>query len=138
MCITEEVCTQMGLHLCQMVRKQKSCLIYYSCWSHGKWVFYGLVCNLLRIITAWYFTSQTRNDIEAFAKEASWQKMTIDDVISWVTWKVWILQTRTMSFSMKNFQFFTIYRLLCKIHSCTWPALILYLPNVNIGRDNLT
>ena len=47
--ITEEVCTQMVLYLCQMFLKQKSwCSIHYSCWPRDKLVFNKLICKLLK------------------------------------------------------------------------------------------
>ena len=49
-----------GSFLCQVILKQKLwCLIYYFCWSRDKWVFYRLVCQLLKTITPWYLRSQT-------------------------------------------------------------------------------
>ena len=48
------------------------------------YIFYKLVCKLLKLITHWYLRSQAWNDIEIFTKEASWEKTTIDDDISWV------------------------------------------------------
>ena len=49
---------------------------------------YRLVCRFMKMITSWYLSSQTCNDIEISTKEAPWQKMTIDDVINCFTWQV--------------------------------------------------
>ena len=77
--ITEKICTETVLYLCQIILKQKAwCLIYYSCWSCDKWVFYRLVCKLLKMISPWYLRSQMRNVIETVTIEAPCQNMTID------------------------------------------------------------
>ena len=45
--ILEEVVTLWVLYPYQ----EWYCLAYYQCWLRDKWVFYGLVCNLLKITT---------------------------------------------------------------------------------------
>ena len=87
--VLEEAGMHYVLYLCKMIPTESHTVwntidadhvtsVYFTDWSANYWKLLPPCISGME----W----QTWNDIETFTKEATWQKMTIDDDISWVTW----------------------------------------------------